>query len=53
MKALKNFVNAIFGNKSEKIRLRSVDLALKSNTDSSNLIKVADGIYKYIKNGTL
>ena len=36
--------------KSKKLRFKSVELAVKTNSDHSRIIDVADKIYRYINN---
>ena len=51
MKTIKNLFKMYANYKSMKLRLRSVELALKSDTQSQNIVDVAARIDKYIKDG--
>lgn len=51
MKTFKNLIKIYLNYMSKKSRLRSVQLALKTNTGSQNIVDVADKIEKYVNEG--
>lgn len=51
MKTVKNLFKMYVNYKSKKSRLKSVKLALQTNSDSHKIVDVADRIDKYINDG--
>jgi len=50
MKNGRNWFKFFKSVKSEKLRIKSVELAVKTNSDYSRITEVADKIYTYIQN---
>lgn len=47
----KNWFKFYKNIKSKKLRIKSVELALKTNSNSGQIVDIADKIYRYIDNG--